>query len=1003
MEDQISNIVDSKVFTDLDTLIILIEGVEKEIDVVNGKSISIQVDLKGAESLTQLTASINEQKKAVEQLTVVEEKNNVATEQAGKIAVESAAEIASLRKQIEDTQKAWAEYGTKNAQSNKAVQEEIDRLKAKLASLQTQTTQTTRATQELGVHLGKTALTVENFITSIGRALLRFTAFTIVIEGAIKIIELITTSILENITGTDAWIAKQEKLLQSTESLKKSFEDLAETYARIKLLELELKNSLDESAEGLKREANLVKALGILNLQVYNAQRAQLDADNAVREKELQGLNKKVEVYKKLLDVIQHTSMVSNKFTGQMDESILAKKLKSSVPKEAFDKFYIDVAKSEKESGETGIIANLDILIRQYKAATRDIEQVIENNKNSTNVAEQHLATLQRELRDKKEIELQKQLLNTKEQFRQTNEKLEIESVDIIVRDTKAKYMLLAKDIERSKKEYLTHFPAGYTDKNVKSYNELLRLLKLIGAQEQKNATQEFLKQSSLTALGHKSSESATSAKQSEFLTAFGLPSYEAMVETLDKETKAKKDALDFQYEQTRVAYTKNGDDITTLQNQHNKSLEQVDKESYLKRLDLAQQYFDKIASKINTQTQILSTSNSARHFGNITSILNGGDNSVNKDYKLFFEEQAQIQAEANIQLQGVRNKLPEAGNQLDKANFAVKSANSPEEKKNAELVQNTAQLQYDSLIEKQGEYESTIAQSNDAIRRKQIEGINAIRDAALNTMQTVISAENTITLNTIAKQQMQLEIQQQKLKIYTEQRLQSIDATTGFEISKTNQKNKVVAQSHAEENRLQNESNQLKLKAAKAEKKAAELSIIVNTATAISKAFATNPYIVAVPIAALLAAMGAVELAAAESAPLPQFEQGGITSTDKFIAAEGNKPELAVTPSGEVSLLTKEGVYNKPIGTQIFKHSDTVEMIEYARKNVLAGNTDLGIMQQIYNNDYILKEVSKIIGNKFENVGTDIVSAIYNARPMKDNSVADAMREMSNLQSKRK
>ena len=77
--------------------------------------------------------------------------------------------------------------------------------------------------------------------------------------------------------------------------------------------------------------------------------------------------------------------------------------------------------------------------------------------------------------------------------------------------------------------------------------------------------------------------------------------------------------------------------------------------------------------------------------------------------------------------------------------------------------------------------------------------------------------------------------------------------------------------------------------------------------------------------------------------------------------------------------------------------------MIEYARKNVLSGGTDMGIMQQIYNNEYVLKEVAKIIAKEYKEGTTEVVSAIYNARPQKDNSVADAMREMSNLQSKRK
>jgi hypothetical protein len=65
--------------------------------------------------------------------------------------------------------------------------------------------------------------------------------------------------------------------------------------------------------------------------------------------------------------------------------------------------------------------------------------------------------------------------------------------------------------------------------------------------------------------------------------------------------------------------------------------------------------------------------------------------------------------------------------------------------------------------------------------------------------------------------------------------------------------------------------------KQAKAEKALAIFDIGVNTAIAISKAIAASPLTGGLPFSAIVAALGAVQLAAVISKPIPKFEKGGL------------------------------------------------------------------------------------------------------------------------------
>lgn len=91
--------------------------------------------------------------------------------------------------------------------------------------------------------------------------------------------------------------------------------------------------------------------------------------------------------------------------------------------------------------------------------------------------------------------------------------------------------------------------------------------------------------------------------------------------------------------------------------------------------------------------------------------------------------------------------------------------------------------------------------------------------------------------------------------------------------------KNKEITQEQYEQRQLQ-----LRRKAAQAQKDAAVFSAITGTANAIINALQTQPFPVGLSLAALAAVIGAAQVAAIESQPLPQFEKGGYVDKKGWI-----------------------------------------------------------------------------------------------------------------------
>lgn len=264
---------------------------------------------------------------------------------------------------------------------------------------------------------------------------------------------------------------------------------------------------------------------------------------------------------------------------------------------------------------------------------------------------------------------------------------------------------------------------------------------------------------------------------------------------------------------------------------------------------------------------------------------------------------------------------------------------------------------------------------------QKQLTSVKDFTTQALDIYTQFYDAQKQMRDNAFAAEQQQLEIRMREVQLASKQQIDAINASVGYQIDKENQASKVVAQTTAEENQIQQEQNAVALKKAKADKQAAESGIEMNTALAISKIlplFATNPVLAATEIA-LVTAIGVAQYQAAASTPLPQFWTGGTTSTNAFSAGERGF-ELIAPPDKPAYFSTNTAsVYNEPIGTKITAHGQTKALIEQAMTNVYSVNAPK--RSEANFSKEVAKELALLIGDRFEDVGNGIQQAVYKSR----------------------
>lgn len=131
-------------------------------------------------------------------------------------------------------------------------------------------------------------------------------------------------------------------------------------------------------------------------------------------------------------------------------------------------------------------------------------------------------------------------------------------------------------------------------------------------------------------------------------------------------------------------------------------------------------------------------------------------------------------------------------------------------------------------------------------------------------------------------------------------------------------------------------EKRELRLKEARAQKAQAIFNILLNTASAIATTIGQTG-IFGIPLAAVVGALGAAQLAAVTAQPIPAFAEGGASPGGPIIVGEQG-PELMQTPSGDFYKFTEPSLVDSERGAIIFNATQTRQMEEdMANQQVVA------------------------------------------------------------------
>src|SRR5690606_9400417 len=144
-------------------------------------------------------------------------------------------------------------------------------------------------------------------------------------------------------------------------------------------------------------------------------------------------------------------------------------------------------------------------------------------------------------------------------------------------------------------------------------------------------------------------------------------------------------------------------------------------------------------------------------------------------------------------------------------------------------------------------------------------------------------------------------------------------------------QKDEIEKKRDEKNKELEKKRREEQLKQAIFNKAIAVTEILVNTAIAVSKALAQGGFVLGIPWAAVVGALGAVQLAAVLTAPLPKYEFGTDDHKGGFAHVGEKRPEVILEPNKEPYVVSKHSILDLPKHTQVVPSLNEYDKLQRA------------------------------------------------------------------------
>lgn len=671
---------------------------------------------------------------------------------------------------------------------------------------------------------------------SLGRQLLTGGLIGLGIGGGMGLVTRATSALVDYASILIDTEEKERKLAQTTQqttdAIIKQVDTLEEYYQRIR-------DIVGVGNQQAQIDLDAAKARGAINGETGNAELEQFNLEQKQRAVKLRDLKEQEQV---LIDI-----GAANTAAGQSGdyEKVINNPGAYGVSTTTADILRTKLAQAEKDK-----VSNKDL----YTQLTKETIDKREENQlaqqklagDQTNAQTAYEAKLRTETYNKTK-ELNQQLLQEAENYRQLKEKGDIQSVDKIISDTQAKYKLLYSVIYKSAIDEAKKYP-GFDEKNPLGnlpkpirdrYSSLFADNKRDQGQDTANQQYEYQGSQYSNYLNNSASLSRGGADIEKAKNAFGMPSYDDLSKALDEDTQAKKDALHTQF----VAQASTITDSTLVieaQKQYDEKLLQIDNDAYKERLNLADDYYSRLSQKILAASSILSLQISTQTASQKTAILSGGGSKEQKNRRTRRSDLQGDQATQQNIIDTQDKLLPSLDANRDNSTLELDQAKgTPDE--------STAQDQYDKDAKA---YEA--AQNTKALAaEKYQEDANALHDQQTQQIVEAIDLTQSLADTTVKAYDTIANARQQDLDREIAVRTQRVDMA-----EKLAERGNTTAL--AQEQKALDTANQQKRSAALQEQEINAALTVSNALLAVAKAAVEGGGFASIAtIAAVIAALG--------------------------------------------------------------------------------------------------------------------------------------------------
>lgn len=859
---------------------------------------------------TQQAIKKEDQQQTRTQIELLKNQSIAANENAGYMQKLAATlNVLRIQRRLLTEEELKGAKGTKNLDEIKKTYTELNKLKK----------ETGDATMQVG-NYGLAIEGVGNITQMFTRQLVRGVGSLIIWGLLFDAISKVGESIKAAIPGTEAYEKAQEDLKKANDDLVKSFSDLNDEMVKLREDQNTYYEEIDNGIDSAKRMEAAIKSLGVVNQQQYDAEINQSESKKKILELEGESLNRKNKILKDNVELLSKSQRQAEEWIGSEEVQAflvhgdasknkniqyeLYNKLsnsiqKSNIPQKQQDKFIQDLNKGYEKGANLLEIYNNNL--REIEIQLKKNNQEILTNESNKNNIDNENESKKVNLIYSKNIELNNQLLELKEQYRELNEKEDIESVDKIINDSEAKYKIGLSKLHEVAVQYAKTvsivpeiYKSGTKDEDFEAmYKSLPKDIKnkfdkegfqqrKNTTQEERNSTQEFIQQKYLINLQQEVKLQQDISNIQKQKSEFGKANYDEMRLSIDEDINYKKKSIELEFANEKIAYDKQGKITIDLQAEKNKKLEFLENERYTRSLAIANEYFKRMTQNLHDVS-----SNVIEQIDNITmekieSIYMSKKPKRSKDVWIEHLTNHGIINKANEEIVQAQTDLQQPGGANDLVKTASKNLELAKESGNIDKV-TEAEKQYNIAIKEQTDLINKIDNAK-AKRRQallaeskdQLAVLKILKDGAFQLAQTF--SDNL--MNLLQKQdEYRTAMEKRNLDFAEKQRSSQLQSNN--DLLKM-QKASVIAQQQIDREKSQND------------KKRAEQQLIINYVIAASKAWIDSPTVAQglAEDAVLTAALGIQEMMLSK---VPAYA-GGIGNSHPgglALVGDGNEHEL--------------------------------------------------------------------------------------------------------------